>query len=70
MPPVWNHFVPFSRAEDRQPIEVAGLELADGGVAAVGAAGGGADAKAALSKVEAVANSAADAVVGDPFEQE
>ena len=54
------------RAEDRLPIEVAGLDLADGGVAAVGAADGGAHAEAALSKVEAVADGAADAVVRNP----
>ena len=53
-------------AEDRFPVEIAGLDLADGGVAAVGAAGGGAHAEAALGKVEAVAHGAAHAVVRDP----
>jgi hypothetical protein len=38
-------------------------------VAAVGAAGGGADAEAALSEVEAIANGATDPVVWDEFEQ-
>ncbi len=61
---------PFCGAEDRLPIKVAGLDLADGGVAAVGAAGSGAHAEAALSKVEAVAHGAADAVVRDPPESE
>ena len=56
-------------AEDRFPIEVAGLDLADGGVAAVGAAGRGAHAEAALSKVEAVANGAADAVIRNPADE-
>ncbi len=69
MPPVWNHLVPFSCAKDPVPVEVTGLDLADGGVAAVGAAGGRAHAIAALGKVEAVADGAADAIVGNPFEQ-
>jgi hypothetical protein len=56
-------------AEDRLPIEVAGLDLADGGVAAIGTARGGADAVTAFSKVEAVADGAADAVVGNPAEE-
>ena len=56
-------------AEDRLPIEVAGLDLADGGVAAIGAAGGGAHAESALGEVEAVAHGAADAVVRNPVEQ-
>jgi len=56
-------------AEDCGPIEVAWGELADGGVAAVGTAGGGADAETALGEVEAVADVAADAVVLDPLEQ-
>ena len=56
-------------AEDRVPVEVAGFDLADGGVAAVGAAGGGAQAEAALGEVEAVAHGAANAVVRDPSEQ-
>src|SRR5271157_3624405 len=56
-------------SEDRGPVEVAGFELADGGVAAVGTAGGGAEAEASLSEVEAVADGAAYAVIGNPFEQ-
>ena len=56
-------------AEDRLPIEIAGLDLADGSVAAVGTAGGSAHAKAALSKVEAVAHGAADAIVRDPADE-
>ena len=55
--------------EDCLPVEVAGLDLADGGVAAVRAARGRAHAEAAFSEVEAVAHGAADAVVGDPLEQ-
>ena len=69
MPPVWSQREPFCGAEDRLPIEIAGLDLADGGVAAVGAAGGGAHAEAALSKVEAVAHGAADAVVRNPADE-
>ncbi len=57
------------RAEDRLPVEVARLDLADGGVAAVGAADGGAQAKAALGKVEAVAHGAADAIVRNPADK-
>ena len=57
------------RPENRLPIEVAGLDLADGGVAAIGAAGGGAHAEAALSKVEAVADGAADAIVRNPADE-
>ncbi len=57
------------RAEDGCPVEVAGFDLADGGVAAIGAARGGAQAESALSEVEAVAHGAADAVEGSPFEQ-
>ena len=43
--------------------------MAYGGMAAVGAAGGGADSEAALGEVEAVADFAAYAVVLDPLEQ-
>ncbi len=53
-------------AEDLVPVDVAGLELGDGGVAAVGAAEGCADAEAALGEVEAVASGAAYAVVFGP----
>ena len=69
MPPVWKNFVPFSVPKIADQSKVAGLELADGGVAAVRAAGGGAEAEAALGEVEAVADGAAHAVVGNPFEQ-
>ena len=69
MPPVCSQRAPFSLPKDRVPIEVAGLDLADGGVAAVGAAGRGAHAEAALSKVEAVADGAADAVVRNPADE-
>src|SRR5262249_44811123 len=48
------------------PIDVAGLELGNGGVATVVGAKGGTDAEAAFGEVEAVARSTADAVVGYP----
>ena len=51
-------------AEERVPVDVARLHLRGGGVAAVGAADGGAHAEAALGEVEAVADRAPDAVVG------
>jgi len=56
-------------AEDVIPVEVAGFELAGGGVAAVGDAQGGADAEAAFGEVEAVACGAADAVEGAPEDE-
>ena len=69
MPPVCNQREPFSWPKIDGPVEVAGLDLADGGVAAVGAAGSGAQAEAALGEVEAVAHCAADAVVRDPADE-
>ena len=56
-------------AEDIFPIDVAGFQLRDRSVAAIGAAKSGADAEASLSKVEAVADGAADAIVRDPADQ-
>ena len=56
-------------SEYRGPIKIAGVELADRGVAAVGTAGGGADAEAALSEVKSVADGASDAVVGNPLDE-
>ena len=53
-------------AEDFVPIDVAGLELGDGGVAAIGGAHCGAHAEAAFGEIEAVAGGAADAVVRHP----
>ena len=53
-------------AEDLVPIDIAGLELRDGGVAAVGAAQRGAHAESALGEVQAVAHGAADAVEWHP----
>src|SRR5206468_2290612 len=53
-------------AEDALPVDLAGLELARRAVRAIGAAERAADAEAALGEVEAVADAAADAVVGDP----
>ena len=58
-----------SVAEDPVPVKIAGLDLTDGGVAAVGAAGGRAHAEAALSEVESVADGAADAIVGNPADE-
>src|SRR5437763_1172195 len=57
---------PARAAKDRVPIEIAGFELGDGGVAAVGAAERGARAESALGEVEAIARAPADAVVVDP----
>ena len=54
-------------AEDLFPVDVAGLELADRGVAAVRASQRRAHAESALGKVQAVAHRAADAVVLDPL---
>jgi len=56
-------------AEDRGPVKIARLELADCGKAAVRAAGGGTEAESTLGKVDAVANRPAYAVIGQPFEQ-
>ena len=57
------------RPEEVLPVDVARLQLAGGGVAAVGHAHGAADAEAALGEVEAVADGAADAVVGPPLDE-
>ena len=56
-------------AEDMIPIEVAGFELAGGGVAAVGIAQGAPDAEPAFGEIKAVANGPADAVVLAPFDE-
>src|SRR5205085_7146140 len=56
---------PFA-PEDRPPVDVARLELRDGGVAAVRAAQRGAQAEAALGEVQAVAHSAPDAIIFHP----
>ena len=50
-------------AEDFVPVDVAGLELRDGGVAAIVGAQCGAHAEAAFGEVQAVACRAADAVM-------
>jgi hypothetical protein len=55
-------------AEDRLPVDVTGLELGHRGVAAVGAAEGGANPEATLREVEAVPREAPDPVVLDPEE--
>ncbi len=52
--------------EDRVPVDLAGTQLGDGGVAAVGASEGGPHPEAALGEVEAVPDGAPDAVVGHP----
>ena len=59
----------FRGAEDIGPVKVAGLDLADGGVAAIAASCGGAEAESAFGEVEAVANGATHAVVGDPAKE-
>ena len=56
-------------AEDVFKVKVLGLGLGDGGVGAVGAAHGAADAEAALGEVQAVAAQAADAVRLLPADQ-
>ena len=53
-------------SEDLLPVDFAGLELRDGGIAAVGAAFGAAATEAAFDEVESVADGTADAVEGDP----
>ena len=65
MPPVWNQRAPRRPKISSQSM-VPGVELRDGGVAAIGAAERRADAEAALGEVEPVADRAADAVVLDP----
>ena len=49
-------------AENVVPVEIAGLELAGGGIAAVGNAHRAAHAEAALGEIQAVADGAAHAV--------
>src|SRR5438477_11579393 len=56
-------------AEYVVPIEIARLELAGGGVAAVGYPHGAAHAKTAFGEIEAVANEAANAVKGHPLDK-
>ena len=56
-------------SKDPVPVKIAGPDLADRGVAAVRAANGGAQAEAALGKVEAVAHGAADTIVGNPADK-
>ena len=56
-------------AEDVVPVEIAGFELAGGGVAAVGNADGAAHAEAPLGEIQAVAHRAADAVERRPFDE-
>ena len=56
-------------AEDAVPVEVARLELAGGGMAAVGNAHRAAHAEAALGEVQAVAHRAAHAVEGRPLDE-
>ena len=54
-------------AEELIPVDVAGLELRDGGETTVGAGAGAAAAVAALDEVESVADRAADAIIGHPL---
>ena len=51
------------------PVEVAGLKLADGGVAAVRHADRAAEAEATLGEIEAVADGAPDAIVLAPADE-
>ena len=53
-------------AEDRIPVDVAGLHRRRGGVRAVGGPESRPDAEAALDEVQAVADASPDAVVGEP----
>ncbi len=55
--------------EDDWPVEIAGLDLADGGMAAIVASGSGAHAESALGEVEAVADGAADAIKRNPAQK-
>ena len=57
------------RTEDMPPVDVARLELAGRRVAPVGHAHRPTDAEAPLREIEAVANGAADAVVGSPLDE-
>ena len=57
------------RAEEVFPVEVAGLDLRGGGVAAVRDADSATDAEATLGEVEAVTDRAADAVVLAPLDE-
>jgi hypothetical protein len=56
-------------AVDCRPVKIAGVELADGGEAAIGTSYGRPHTEAPLSEVEAVANLASYAVIWNPFEQ-
>ena len=53
-------------SEDIVPIDVAGLQLGNGGVAAIVTSECGAHAEAALGKIEAIARRMAYAIVFDP----
>ena len=52
--------------KDLAPINIAGLELRDGGVTAIGTAEGGAYAETAFGEIQSVAHGAAHAIVGNP----
>lgn len=51
------------------PVEVAGLELGSGAVAAIDAAFGTTDSEAALGEVDGIADAFAHAIVGHPFDE-
>ena len=68
MPPVCSQRTP-SLAEDVVPIEIAGLELAGGGMAAVGNAHRAAHAETALGEIQPVAHRAAHAVERHPLDE-
>ena len=63
MPPQWNQRAPSAPKIPSQSTSP-GFIAAAARVSPVGAAEGGPDAEAALDEVEAVADAAADAVVG------
>ena len=56
-------------AEEGVPVEIAGLELAGGGIAAIGNAHRAANAVTALGEVQPVAHRAAHAVKRQPFDE-
>src|SRR5947209_6833969 len=54
--------------EDGVPMDVAGAELRNGGVSAIGAAQRSADAESTFRKVQPVADGSADSVIGNPLD--
>ena len=56
-------------AEDFIPVNISGLELGDGGIAAVAAAFGPPDPVSAFEEIQAVADTAAGSIVVDPADE-